>query len=49
MSLNLSISVGDEGGFAPDLSSNFIALDVAASEFFVMKDATYNLQSEKRV
>jgi len=70
-SLNLSIAVGDEGGFAPDLSSNeqaielivdaidkagyvpgkqcFIALDVAASEFFVMEDATYNLQNEKRV
>ena len=61
-----STSVGDEGGFAPDISSNrdcldliinaieksgykpgkdvFIALDVAASEFFV--DKKYNLIGE---
>ncbi len=71
VSLKLSTSVGDEGGFAPDLSSNeqaielivdaidkagyvpgkqcFIALDVAASEFFVMEDGTYDLESEKSV
>ncbi len=66
ISKNLSTSVGDEGGFAPDISSNrecldliinaiekagykpgkeiFIALDVAASEFFHGK--TYKLSGE---
>ena len=61
----LATGVGDEGGFAPNLSSNrealelvikavekagyapgkdvFIALDVAASEFFDEKDRVYNL------
>ena len=65
---SLSTAVGDEGGFAPNLSSNeqaieiiltaiinagyspgkevFIALDVAASEFF--KNDLYNLESEKK-
>jgi len=60
-------SVGDEGGFAPDLTSNeealnyiieaiknanyipgkdvFLALDVAASEFF--EDGFYNLEGKK--
>ena len=65
----LNTAVGDEGGFAPNLSSNeqaieiiltaitnagylpgkevFIALDVAASEFF--KNDLYNLESEKKI
>ncbi len=65
-SKNLSTSVGDEGGFAPNISSNrecldliinaiekagyqpgsdvFLALDVAASEFFV--DKKYKLSGE---
>tara|TARA_B100000287_G_scaffold105082_1_gene97412 strand:- start:2844 stop:4130 length:1287 start_codon:yes stop_codon:yes gene_type:complete len=65
---SLSTAVGDEGGFAPNLSSNeqaieiiltaiinagyspgkevFIALDVAASEFF--KNDLYNLESERK-
>ena len=62
----LATGVGDEGGFAPNLSSNrealefvikavekagytpgkdvFVALDVAASEFFDEKDQVYNLK-----
>ena len=66
ISKNLSTSVGDEGGFAPDISSNrecldliinaiekagykpgkeiYIALDVAASEFFNKK--MYKLSGE---
>ena len=68
---NLSTSVGDEGGFAPSLSSNqeavdyivdaiekagytpgkqcFIALDVAASEFFVRDEGNYSLSGEGAV
>lgn len=64
----LSTNVGDEGGFAPNISSNksaldyivkaineagyvpgkdvFIALDVAASEFF--ENGVYNLKGEGR-
>ena len=66
ISKNLSTSVGDEGGFAPEISSNrecldlilnaiekagykpgkeiYIALDVAASEFFNKKK--YKLSGE---
>ena len=66
--MGLGTAVGDEGGFAPDLSSNeqaieiiltaitnagyspgkevFIALDVAASEFF--KNDLYTLESENK-
>ena len=66
--IGLGTAVGDEGGFAPDLSSNeqaieiiltaitnagyspgkevFIALDVAASEFF--KNDLYTLESENK-
>ncbi len=66
----LVTSVGDEGGFAPDLKSNreavdilleaiqkagykageeiFIALDPAASEFFLKEKGKYHLKSEKR-
>lgn len=65
----LSTNVGDEGGFAPNLSTNnealdaiieainlagyiprenvFIALDVAASEFY--KDGKYYLKGENRI
>ena len=65
----LSTNVGDEGGFAPNLSTNkqaldaiivaikkagytpgenvFIALDVAASEFY--KDGKYYLKGESRI
>jgi len=65
-----STSIGDEGGFAPNLSSNeqaielildainaagyaagkdvFIALDVAASEFFLKQEKKYFLESENR-
>ena len=68
---NLSTSVGDEGGFAPSLSSNqeaveyivdaiekagytpgkqcLIALDVAASEFFVRDEESYSLSGEGAV
>ncbi len=64
-----STNVGDEGGFAPNLNSNkialdyiikaikqagytpgkdvFIALDVAASEFY--EDGKYNLKGENRI
>ena len=64
---NLATTVGDEGGFAPNLRSNdeaielileaiektpykigkelFIALDVAASEFY---NGKYNIKSEKK-
>ncbi len=67
ISKNLSTSVGDEGGFAPEISSNrecldlilnaiekagykpgkeiYIALDVAASEFFI--NNKYKILSEK--
>ena len=67
-SKNLSTSVGDEGGFAPTLSSNedalklvleaiaragyepgdqcLIAMDVAASEFFLKEDGRYSLERE---
>ena len=63
-------SVGDEGGFAPDLESNrealelilvaieaagyksgehiSLALDAAASEFYLKDDGLYNLASEHR-
>tara|TARA_B110000438_G_C15799144_1_gene644289 strand:- start:692 stop:2005 length:1314 start_codon:yes stop_codon:yes gene_type:complete len=63
-------SIGDEGGFAPNLKSNeeaidlilsaiakagyadgkdvFIALDVAASEFFLKKEKKYFLESENK-
>lgn len=66
----LATSVGDEGGFAPDLKSNreaveilleairkagykagqeiFIALDPAASEFYLKESGKYYLKSEKR-
>ncbi len=66
----LNTSVGDEGGFAPNLKSNevaieiimeaihnssykagkdvFLALDVAASEFYNAKNELYNLESEKK-
>tara|TARA_B100000579_G_scaffold204932_1_gene167497 strand:- start:2784 stop:4106 length:1323 start_codon:yes stop_codon:yes gene_type:complete len=66
---NLSTSIGDEGGFAPNLSSNehaieiilesidsagykagnnvFLALDVAASEFYDYKSQCYNLDSKQ--
>ncbi len=67
----MNTSVGDEGGFAPNLSSNeeavqviieaanrtkyeigkdlFIALDVAASEFYDKESGKYNLASENRM
>ena len=67
-SKGLNTSVGDEGGFAPNLSSNeeaieiilkaveksdysigkdiFLALDIAASEFYI--DGAYRLESENR-
>lgn len=67
----LGTTVGDEGGFAPSLSSNseaveivvdaigkagyvpgkqcFIALDVAASEFFVQDSGRYSLTTEAAV
>ena len=67
---NHSTSIGDEGGFAPNLSSNeeaieliveatvsagydagkdvLIALDVAASEFFIKKEKKYFLESENK-
>jgi len=63
-------AIGDEGGFAPNLSSNeeaielildathkagyipgkdvFLALDVAASEFYCNASKRYNLESEKK-
>ena len=63
-------SIGDEGGFAPNLNSNeealelildaikqagynpgeniFLALDVAASEFYCSASDTYNLESENK-
>ena len=63
-------AIGDEGGFAPNLSSNeeaielildathkagyisgkdvFLALDVAASEFYCTASKRYNLESEKK-
>ena len=66
----LNTSVGDEGGFAPNLKSNeaaiemimeaiqissykagkdvFIALDVAASEFYNSKEDLYDLESENK-
>ena len=66
----LSTSVGDEGGFAPNLGSNaeaielilsavektgrvpgqdmFIALDAAASEFYVREEKAYHLAGENR-
>tara|TARA_Y100000996_G_scaffold402531_1_gene374587 strand:+ start:423 stop:1745 length:1323 start_codon:yes stop_codon:yes gene_type:complete len=66
---NFSISIGDEGGFAPNLTSNehaieiilesidcagyeagknvFLALDVAASEFYDNKNKCYTLDSKK--
>jgi len=67
---NYNTSIGDEGGFAPNLNSNeeaielilnaiskanyqpgkdvFIALDVAASEFFLKKENKYFLESENK-
>ena len=66
---NFSTSIGDEGGFAPNLTSNehaieiilesidcagyevgknvFLALDVAASEFYDNKNKCYNLDSKE--
>jgi len=66
----LNTSVGDEGGFAPNLKSNeaaievimeainkssykagkdvFLALDIAASEFYNSKNNLYNLESENK-
>ena len=66
---NFSTSIGDEGGFAPNLTSNehaieiilesidcagyeagknvFLALDVAASEFYDNKNKCYTLDSKK--
>ncbi|MFM7842963.1 MAG: phosphopyruvate hydratase, partial [Planctomycetota bacterium] len=68
-SRKLNTAVGDEGGFAPDLSSNraaldlimeaiekagykpgeqvYIALDVAATEFFDAKTKTYTIDGKK--
>ena len=67
----LNTSVGDEGGFAPNLGSNeeaiqvileaanrtkyevgkdlFIAMDPAASEFYVKETGKYNLASENKM
>ena len=67
---NYSTSIGDEGGFAPNLGSNeeaielivqaittagykagkdvLIALDVAASEFFIKNENKYFLESENK-
>ena len=67
---NYSTSIGDEGGFAPNLTSNeealdlilesiekanykpgkdvFLALDVAASEFYIKEENKYFLESENK-